>query len=207
MLDEPIARRSRGNVSVLVSFAAHCGAVLLVVWVFTPKFVQVSSATLGNRGEDFTPLYFPAHGFEAQSTTSLQSPHERMKRRKPRHTAARIPEPAAVAAAVEQPQAGSAFGTQTRAFNTGLEARPALPVVFPDPHISRSEVTAEGDVVVEITIDAQGNVVGTKLLQSLGSGIDNKVLAILRDWRFTPATVDGVSIPSRQDVYFHFPNS
>jgi len=56
-----------------------------------------------------------------------------------------------------------------------------------------------------LTIDAQGNVVEEKLLQGLGNGIDDKVLAAVRDWRFRPATRNGVAIPFKYDARFHFP--
>jgi hypothetical protein len=49
-------------------------------------------------------------------------------------------------------------------------------------------------------------VVESKLLKTIGYGIDQKVLATLQNWHFTPATQDGVAIPSQQDVYFHFPS-
>jgi TonB family protein len=62
----------------------------------------------------------------------------------------------------------------------------------------------EGDVVVEITIDAQGNIVQKVVIQSLGPAVDQKVLAALENWRFRPATQNGVAIPSKQDVYYHF---
>jgi TonB family protein len=83
-----------------------------------------------------------------------------------------------------------------------------LPVVFPDPEVPRSQIPAgvEGSVIVEITIDDHGTVVETRIVQSLGYGIEEKVLAALRNWRFTPATLDGVAIPSQQDVYFRFPS-
>ena len=38
------------------------------------------------------------------------------------------------------------------------------------------------------------------VLQSLGPAIDQKVLAALENWRFTPASKNGVPIPSKQDV-------
>jgi len=47
-------------------------------------------------------------------------------------------------------------------------------------------------------------VVESRILESLGYGIEDKVLAAVRNWRFRPATKDGVAIASRQDV-FHFP--
>jgi len=38
----------------------------------------------------------------------------------------------------------------------------------------------------------------------MGPAIDGKVLAALESWRFHPATRDGVPIPSKQDVVYHF---
>ena len=61
-------------------------------------------------------------------------------------------------------------------------------------------------MIVEVTIDSQGNVTQTRILQSLQQEIDQKVIATLRNWRFQPATVDGTAISSRQDVHFHFPS-
>jgi protein TonB len=89
---------------------------------------------------------------------------------------------------------------------SGYEARPAFPITFPDPPRSDLPDGVNGDVVVEVTIDSQGNVAETKVLRSLGNGVDEKVLATLRNWRFTPATMNGVAIASRQDVHFHFPS-
>ena len=39
---------------------------------------------------------------------------------------------------------------------------------------------------------------------SLGPALDGKVLAALENWHFHPATRDGVPIPSKQDVVYHF---
>jgi TonB family protein len=63
-----------------------------------------------------------------------------------------------------------------------------------------------GDVVVEVTIDERGTVTATRVVQPLGYGLEDKVIAVLRNWRFMPATMDGVAIPSQQDVHFHFPS-
>jgi TonB family protein len=63
----------------------------------------------------------------------------------------------------------------------------------------------EGDVIVEVTIDGQGAIVQKVVLHSLGPVIDQKVLAALEKWQFSPASKNGVPIPSKQDVYYHFP--
>jgi len=60
-------------------------------------------------------------------------------------------------------------------------------------------------VVVEVTIDEKGAAVQTKLLQSVGFGLDDVILETLRQWRFQPAKVDGVPVSSKHDVHFHFP--
>ena len=90
----------------------------------------------------------------------------------------------------------------------GSEVRPALPEVFPDPDVDRASLpsSVKGDVIVEITIDERGNVVEERLLTGVDPGVDEKVIAALRNWHFLPATSDGVPIPSKQDVHFHFPS-
>ena len=102
--------------------------------------------------------------------------------------------------------AGSSYGSLSYGTFAGPEVRPALPISSPDP-ILAPEVrsSAQGDVVVEVTIDSQGNIVETIVLQSLGPAIDQIVLAALEKWHFTPASRNGIPIPSKQDVYYHFP--
>jgi TonB family protein len=63
-----------------------------------------------------------------------------------------------------------------------------------------------GEVVVEVTIDAEGNVVEEKLLRGVGYGVDEKVIAAIQGWHFQPATRNGVPIPSKHDVLYPLPN-
>lgn len=107
-------------------------------------------------------------------------------------------------------EAGSREGSAFDGPAEGEEVMPAIPLPgsFADPKVYRWELPAglQGDVIVEITIDSQGTVVEERLLQGLGHGIDEKVIAALRDWRFRPATRNGIAIPSKHDVHFHFPS-
>ncbi len=84
---------------------------------------------------------------------------------------------------------------------------PALPEVAPDPPVEAGEIPpgVTGDVVVEVTIDAQGNVIKTKLVQSIGYGVEEKVLETLQRWHFRPASRFGVNIASQHLVHFHYP--
>jgi TonB family protein len=102
--------------------------------------------------------------------------------------------------------AGSLYGSLSYGSLAGIEVRPALPSVSFDPVVQPDLLNGmTGDEIVEITIDSVGNIVEMKVLQSLGSAVDQKVLAALEKWHFIPATRDGVPIPSKQDVHYHFP--
>jgi len=102
--------------------------------------------------------------------------------------------------------AGSPYGSLGEGPTYGHEVRPALPSVFPDPLPPSLPAGVHGDVVVQVTIDAQGNITDKKILKTLGYGAEERVLAALEGWRFRPATQDGVPIPSQQYMYFHFPS-
>jgi TonB family protein len=108
----------------------------------------------------------------------------------------------AASARAGTPQGSDMYGSQS-----GQEVRPAIPTIFPDPLVERSAIPPgiHGDVIVEVTINAEGTVTETRLLKTLGFGIEDKVIAVLYRWRFRPATRDGEPIPSKQDVHFHFP--
>jgi TonB family protein len=109
----------------------------------------------------------------------------------------------------ETARGGSLFGGRIPGSPlTGHEIIPALPQVFPDPAIGRADLPpgVQGDVIVEVTIDQQGNVIETKLIQGIGYGIEDRVLATLRQWHFRPASKDGVTIASQHIVHFHYPS-
>jgi TonB family protein len=122
------------------------------------------------------------------------------------------PEPQQVIADAEQgdhnSHAGSPLGTLIDGPITGHEVHVAYPTVYPDPPVDRAELPRDlvGDVVIEVTIDSQGNVVETKIVQAIGHGIDEKIEATLRRWHYQPATLDGTPVASRHDVHFHFPS-
>ena len=89
---------------------------------------------------------------------------------------------------------------------SGDEVLPALPVSATDPVVGPNDLAGhgEGSVMVEITIDDKGKIVQKIVVQSLGPVVDAKVLAALDNWHFRPATKNGIAIPSKQDVYYHF---
>jgi TonB family protein len=211
MFAQPELRLNRWRLSWLVSAALHCVVIYLGVRPPRPVFVRPSSVVLGHPEASLRTVYLGRDGLRPK-TSGRDSAEERLpwhkqKRSRPARDSQSANARQAVDTPGQQARAGSAFGSLAEGAMAGYELRPALPVVFPDPAVSVSELPggASGDVEVEITIDAQGVVVDTKILESMGPQVDEKVLAALRNWRFRPATKDGTAIPSQQDVFFHFP--
>jgi periplasmic protein TonB len=217
LLEKPqISGRGRWNASLVASVAIH-GIVLLGLAIrLEPIFVKPSLVARGDQGTAIR-IYLPSQESPETRTAPLLPPPTKealltVPLPQPTHPKTDpSPDPPKNQIADQlagSTLAGSPYGSDYGSLN-GDDVRPALPLptAFKDPHVSRSELPpgVQGDVVVEITIDAEGNVVETKLLQAIGYGIDQKVMAALQEWRFTPATRNGVAIPSKHDVHYHFP--
>ena len=208
------------------SVAAHG---LLLLWLLhpaSPKLVAPSFVVHGDHGAYIAHLYWPNQPTQAKADASpgtlagdsrLQlNAHLTWKHRaKLAKVAEReLPRPkiglddqtSAPGQAAQARPAGSPLGTVLEGPLRGEEVRPALPVVSPDPHVAPDELgNLQGDVIVEVTIDEKGNIVQKVVVQSLAPAIDGKVLEALDNWRFRPATRNGIAIASKQDVYYHFP--
>lgn len=201
--------QSRGIISS--SVLAHLALLaLLLLYRHNALLLKSFLVADGNSSKSYRVVYVAPDGRSAPEVASnrLTLP-PKMVRRKLHGRVHQVPDgPPEAEIAEKSSTAGSRFGTTITGPISGHEVRLALPRVFPDPPIHRSELPEglQGDIVVEITIDAHGDVVETKVLQAIGHGLDEKVLATLRTWRFTPATLDGVPIASKHDVHFHFPS-
>jgi protein TonB len=187
--------------------------VVVLCWPILPVFVRPALIARGEGGSA-TPssvvLYVPNDLQIAASSSAPLLSLPAAARKKPQKTKLRKRNNVVEEAdkTPNQAEAGSENGSAYDGLANGDEVKPALPVAFQDLKIYRSELPGgiQGDVIVEITIDAQGAVVEERLLQGLGHGVDDRVIAVLRDWRFHPATRNGVAIPSKHDVHFHFPS-
>jgi TonB family protein len=198
---------SRPRRTLWVSLAVHVVLLYLVV-AAAPRFVQPSSIAFGNAGSGMSTEIVYVGPSSIARPIRLRAPSPRKKPQPAKITTPQPQEDSALSAPVESARAGSLIGSSSVGATTGYESRPALPVVFPNPAVDRSDIPSgvAGDVVVEVTIDEKGNVADTKVLESLGYGLEDKVLEALKNWRFTPATMNGIAIASRQDVHFHFPS-
>ncbi len=204
-----------------MSVAAH---LLLLAWfvLHNPKAIEFAPTWLayGDSAHSYKLVYFPPakdkDDDKPVEAAKLMFPRAaspaRTKTHKPQPQPKPVPEPqpniADADAGDHNSKAGSPLGTMIDGPISGHEVHVAYPTVYPDPPVNRAELPKDlvGDVVIEVTIDSQGNVVETKIVQSIGHGIDEKIEATLRRWHYQPATLDGAPVASRHDVHFHFPS-
>ncbi|HSE48406.1 MAG TPA: energy transducer TonB [Terriglobales bacterium] len=205
-------RHRRRISSLACSALAHAALLAALAWPVAPLFITPRPVARGQGGNA-----------GAVASVTLLAPPDLNARTVGRTAQLVLPKPAEDHAGgrlqkrtnaldVKDPsgtrEPGSPYGTSYYGLSYGEEIKPALPVVFPDLRIARDQLPdgVHGDVIVEVTIDEHGSVIEQRLLQGIGYGIDERVLALLRDWRFRPATRNGVPIASKHDVHFHFPS-
>jgi len=199
----------------LASIVIHIMAIGALVWRPSPQFIKASPSLRGNGGRgNVMALATPG-------VSSLRAPkatdQEEIKRlttpQKQKKHKGKAPERAVQAATTDNQHLlpgmpGYILGSLSDGFALNHDVRAAISIVAPDPPIARSRLPEwiRGDVIVEVTIDDKGNVIGTRVLQTVGFGLEQVIVETLRQWRYIPAKVDGVSVASREDVHFHFPS-
>lgn len=193
------------------SLAVH---FLFLGWILhspPPIFVAPHEIAKGDGGSVLTRIYF---GGQTGVTPAHPEPHPflRQPNIRPLHQLpplfAKMQRGNASASSLAPAgaAAGSPYGSLSYGSLAGFEVRPALPVVSSDPIIQPELLNGiTGDVIIEIAIDSGGDITEMKVLQSFNPAVDQKVLAALEKWHFLPATRNGVAIPSKQDVHYHFP--
>ncbi len=208
-----LRRIDRYHTSLCVSIGIHLCILAWLVHSPSATFISPTSIRQGEYGTSVSTIYFAGSPKVARphlplktyltlkspsrKATPLPKPDSKLESDSPRNEATLLPN--------ERP-AGSPYGSLSYGTLFGPDVRPALPTFFPDPVIDPSEFPdGQGDVIVEVTIDDQGNVVQEVLVQGVSLSIDQKVLAAVARWRFRAATRNTVPIASKQDVYYHFP--
>lgn len=76
---------------------------------------------------------------------------------------------------------------------------PVIPADLVPPHFQQY-------VIVEVTIDTQGQVAEARIVAGIvDPSIQQTLLTAIRDFKYVPAKRDGVPIPSQRDIVIHIP--
>src|SRR5450631_4710018 len=78
--------------------------------------------------------------------------------------------------------------------------RAQIPPEWPQSSHSDRDI----DVVVVVTVAADGSVLDAHVDDSAGADYDNAAIAAVKHWQFEPATRNGLAIPARVRALVHF---
>ena len=97
--------------------------------------------------------------------------------------------------------AGPMIGGPDGPLQVGGDVRPPVKVISPQPKYSEEARKArlQGAVILQTVIDKLGNVRDVKVLKGLTLGLTESAIETVKEWKFKPATRDGVPVA----VYFN----
>lgn len=211
-MSSPDSSRFRGRLPLYVSLALHglVGALFVPVGLhmkpkLAPAADEVQIAMLevaGGSSLAKSPLLMAPRGDrKSQKVLPESRPANSKLPPQKRH----LPK-----ASGSQAQAARAedHGTSSAAGN-GSDARDAtfaFPVFSPKPPVTDRSLLPSSDrkVVLDVKLNASGEVTDETLVSGIGSVLDQMALDTVKSWRFQPATVNGQPVPSDAEVIFTF---
>ena len=76
--------------------------------------------------------------------------------------------------------------------------------VAPDYTDQARRAGLEGEVLLEMVVTAEGLVTDVRVLRRLGSGLDERAIAAVQQWKFSPALRHGVPVAVLVEVAVEF---
>jgi protein TonB len=118
------------------------------------------------------------------------------------HVASAPPKPKETGA--PSAEIGSGTSTQSGLGEGDIKIASQTYFPYPKPDLSSIPDGTHGDVILNAVIDENGKISDLTLLKGLGPSIDNAVIAVVKKWSYTPATKNGIPVPSEQELHFHY---
>ena len=86
------------------------------------------------------------------------------------------------------------------------DIHPAFPIFSPHPPVTDRALlpSSEQKIVVDVSVDAFGQVVSENLVKGMGTVLDKIVLETVKTWRFQPATLNGKPVATEAELIFPF---
>ena len=101
------------------------------------------------------------------------------------------------AAVASSPKSDANVATQNLRVTTGVSTPEIIDpsaIRIPAADVSRM-VPSEGEVVLSLNVDQNGNPTNVQVVKSLNAAVDARVVSAVRESRFRPATLDHQAIP------------
>ena len=198
-----VRTRARAGRAPVVSALVHGLALLALLGVFRfaarPVPLRLPGTAQGVRTISY---YAPGSVHSSHSAVPVkQAPDTPLT--PPKTLVAKVP-PVPAPAAEAASEAGSGTSAQSGLGQGNINI--ALQKFFPYPAVPVPRGT-HGDVILNAVIDERGAISDLTVVSGLGPEFDDQVLAIVRQWSYTPATRNGVPVVSEQELRFHYERS
>jgi len=84
----------------------------------------------------------------------------------------------------------------TNTFRVGNGVTAPVPIFRPEPQYSEEARKAklQGEATLAVVVDANGKISDIRVVKPLGFGLDEEAAAAVLQWRFRPATKDGIPV-------------
>ncbi|HTB96118.1 MAG TPA: TonB family protein [Terracidiphilus sp.] len=211
-MHSPSERTKRSLSSILYSLLLHSSLLALALFLanssrprIVPPATHPTLALLEDAGTSHAiPVPLPPSTFAAHNRTPTR---ELDTTRKTLLPVPPTPQKMSGGGTPPKPHAGDGSSTALSGNGSDSEdARPAFPIFSPRPPVTdRALLPAiEAKVVVDVDVDALGQVTHETLVHGVNAQLNQLCLDAVRNWRFHPATVDGKPVPSQAELIFPF---
>jgi len=102
------------------------------------------------------------------------------------------------------PGSGGNYGGGVEHIGGGVKAPTAIYTIDPEFSEEARRAKYQGEVMVQIIVDAQGNVQSPRVVRPLGMGLDEKALEAVMKYKFKPGTKDGKPVAVYMTVAINF---
>ncbi|MGH9314268.1 MAG: energy transducer TonB, partial [Vicinamibacterales bacterium] len=102
------------------------------------------------------------------------------------------------------PGSGGGTGGGPYRPGSGVEPPDLLREVKPDYTEDARRRGIEGDVILEIVVRRDGSVGDVRVVERLDAGLDQRAVAAVRQWRFSPARLRGAPVDVEVEVAVEF---
>jgi len=178
--------------------AAHLLVFAALVWK-APVVLKKTEHPGSRNGKLLTMTYLP--GASEASQTDRDSAHPETIVKSPRKQIAPPVDAKLTLPTPSQRPADTAAATDDSMGSGDITL--ALVDNHPRPQPSLPPNT-HGDVILDVTIGADGKISQTTLVRGLGKPMDDIVIATVQTWTFHPATKNGTPVASEQELLFHY---
>jgi protein TonB len=185
---------------IMASVLLHLCVLGALLFTMPPQLMPVEMP--GDKAGHLLSLTYSPGNSAPSSTLQAQKRHAEKAIQTRTVT---VPTLAAVAPTPPAPSTSTEAATGTDALGEG-DTTLALVVVHPPPHPDLTQLPSgtRGDVIVDVVIDKTGRIAKFTMTRGLGHGVDETVLATIKQWTFQPATRNGVPVASEQELLFHY---